>query len=145
VPLSITQLDDELGLHRYISSNAEAVEEDATLHRRYVTVSAKRRPHQVAFRERVLSAYRTTCALCRLRHGALLDAAHIIPDGEPDGEPEVSNGIALCKIHHAAYDLNYLGITPRYEVEVRKDLLDEVDDPAPTRDQGHAWNKDPRS
>lgn len=125
----LVQLDDEIGLRRYMSRGAEAVDEEATLHRKYVTISAKRRLHQVAFRERVLSAYRTTCALCRLRHGALLDAAHIIPDGEPDGEPEVSNGLALCKIHHAAYDLNYLGITPNYKVEVRKELMDEVDGP----------------
>ena len=124
------QLDDELGLARYQAAKPEAfVAEEATLHRRYVTTSAKRRLHQVAFRERVLDAYETRCALCRLRHGALLDAAHIIPDSEPDGEPEVSNGLSLCKIHHAAFDLNYLGITPKFKIEVRKELLEEVDGP----------------
>jgi putative restriction endonuclease len=124
------QLDDEIGLDRYQRARPEAVAaEEATLHRRYITTSAKRRLHQVAFRERVLSAYETRCALCSLRHGALLDAAHIIPDSEPGGEPEVSNGLSLCKIHHAAFDLNYLGITPKLKVEVRQELLDEVDGP----------------
>lgn len=124
------QLDDDLGLARYLTAKPDAhAAEEATLHRRYVTVSAKRRLHQVAFRERVLTAYETSCALCRLRHGALLDAAHIIPDGETGGEPEVSNGLALCKIHHAAFDLNYLGITPGFKVEVRQALLDEIDGP----------------
>lgn len=124
------QLDDDLGLARYLASMpAAAVAEEHTLHRRYVTTSAKRRLHQVAFRERVLRAYETRCALCRLRHGALLDAAHIIPDGEPGGDPEISNGLALCKIHHAAFDLNYLGITPGFTVEVRPSLLSEVDGP----------------
>jgi putative restriction endonuclease len=124
------QLDDEIGLARYQSAKSAAiVAQEATLHRRYITTSAKRRLHQVAFRERVLSAYETQCALCRLRHGALLDAAHIIPDSEPGGEPEVSNGLSLCKIHHAAFDLNYLGITPKLNVEVRQELLDEVDGP----------------
>lgn len=124
------QCDDEIGLSRYLSVPAEArISEDATLHRRYITTTAKRRLHQVAFRERVLAAYETRCALCRLRHGALLDAAHIIPDGEPGGEPEVSNGLALCKIHHAAFDLNYLGISPKFKVEVRQELLEEVDGP----------------
>jgi putative restriction endonuclease len=124
------QLDDEIGLARYQSAKPEAlIAEEATLHRKYVTTSAKRRLHQVAFRERVLKAYETRCALCRLRHGALLDAAHIIPDNEPDGEPEVSNGLCLCKIHHAAFDLNYLGITPKFKVEVRQELLEEVDGP----------------
>jgi putative restriction endonuclease len=135
-PLSLTfdiQLDDEIALERYLRQQPGKlqveVSDDRVLDRRYITTSAKRRLHQVAFRERVLRAYETRCALCRLRHGALLDAAHIIPDGEIGGEPEVSNGLALCKIHHAAFDLNYLGITPKYKVEVRADLLDEVDGP----------------
>jgi putative restriction endonuclease len=132
-PASLTfdiQVDDEIGLARYQSAKPDSIAaQEATLHRRYITSSAKRRLHQVAFRERVLNAYETRCALCRLGHGALLDAAHIIPDSEPGGEPEVSNGLALCKIHHAAFDLNYLGITPKFRIEVRQELLDEIDGP----------------
>ena len=37
------------------------------------------------------------------------------------------NGLSLCKIHHAAYDKNILGISPDYQVKVRIDILDEVD------------------
>jgi len=85
--------------------------------------------HQRKFRERVLDAYREQCALCRLRHSELLDAAHIIPDGEPGGEPVVENGIALCKLHHAAFDGFFLGIRPDYVVEVRSDILLEDDGP----------------
>ena len=65
--------------------------------REYAIVEVKRRLHQGEFRERVLRAYRHQCALCRLRHEVLLDAAHIIPDSEPDGAPEVNNGLALCR------------------------------------------------
>lgn len=96
--------------------------------RRYVTVAATRRLHQQAFRERVLLAYQTHCALCRLKHEPLLDAAHIIPDNE-DGPAEVRNGLALCKIHHAAYDRNFLAIRPDYSVEVSARLLAETDGP----------------
>ncbi|PNS08967.1 HNH endonuclease [Solilutibacter silvestris] len=123
------QLDDEVGLLHYARSQPSELIAENAIHRRYITTTAKRRLHQVAFRERVLKAYQTRCALCMLKHAALLDAAHIIPDGEPDGEPEVSNGLSLCKIHHAAFDLNYLGITPGYRVEVRRQLLDEIDGP----------------
>jgi putative restriction endonuclease len=98
------------------------------LQRRYMTVATTRRLHQQVFRERVLEAYKTHCALCRLRHEPLLDAAHIIPDNE-DGPAEVRNGLALCKIHHAAYDRHFLAIRPDYSVEVRKSLLDEIDGP----------------
>src|SRR3989304_615457 len=40
--------------------------------------------------------FRQECAICRLRHEELLDAAHILPDGHPRGEPVVPNGLALC-------------------------------------------------
>ena len=41
----------------------------------------------------------------------------------------MTNGLALCKIHHAAYDRGILGVRPDYIVEVRADVLDEVDGP----------------
>ena len=62
----------------------------------------------------------TPCAVCSLGHRELLDAAHIIPDNEPLGLPVVPNGLALCKIHHAAYDRNILGIRPDYVIEVHQ-------------------------
>lgn len=97
--------------------------------RRYVTREFKARLHQQSFRERVLIAYREQCALCRLRHRELLDAAHIVPDSEPEGVPEVRNGLALCKLHHAAFDRMFIGIRPDLVVEVRRDILDEEDGP----------------
>ncbi len=106
---------------------ADVVAEDAR--REYITSIVKRRLHQRAFRERVLQAYQNQCALCRLRHEELLDAAHIIPDPEPEGEPVVRNGLALCKLHHSVFDNNFLGIRPDYVVEVRRDLLEESDGP----------------
>jgi len=60
---------------------------DAEARRAYITYGVRRRLHQRGFRERVLSAYKEQCALCRLRHRELLDAAHIIPDSEPGGSP----------------------------------------------------------
>ena len=81
------------------------------------------------FRERVLLAYRNQCALCRLRHSELLDAAHIVPDAEPEGEPVVRNGIALCRLHHAAFDRFFLAVRPDRIIEVRHDILKESDGP----------------
>lgn len=77
----------------------------------------------------MLDAYREQCAICRLRHVELLDAAHILPDRDPRGEPLVSNGLGLCKIHHSAYDAHILGITPEAQVQIRVDVLEEVDGP----------------
>jgi putative restriction endonuclease len=110
--------------------NRVGVSEPASEARRaYLTTAVRQRLHQRGFRERVLQAYREQCAFCRLRHLELLDAAHIIPDGEPDGLPLVKNGIALCKFHHAAFDRLLLGVRPDYVIEVRKDILREKDGP----------------
>jgi putative restriction endonuclease len=99
--------------------------------RAYALRLAKQRLHQPAFRTRVLLAYDTRCAVCTLRHGSLLDAAHIVPDGndDPPGLPTTPNGLALCKIHHAAYDQNMLGVSADYRVAINRELLDEVDGP----------------
>lgn len=97
--------------------------------RRYALRLAKQRLHQPAFRTRVLVAYESRCAVCSLRHASLLDAAHIIPDGDPRGLPTVTNGLAMCKIHHAAYDQRMLGVTPDYRVRISTSVLAEVDGP----------------
>jgi putative restriction endonuclease len=97
--------------------------------RAYVERLTRARLHQPVFRARVLRAYHERCAMCRLHHPELLDAAHIIPDGQPKGDPVVPNGLSLCKIHHAAYDANLLGVRPNLVVEVAPRLLRESDGP----------------
>jgi putative restriction endonuclease len=106
-----------------------AIEDEAIYRRRYATTEAIIRLHQGEFRIRVLSAYKEQCAFCRLRHQQLLDAAHIIPDGEDGGEPIVPNGLSLCKIHHAAFDNNIVGLNSDYKIIVREDILEEIDGP----------------
>lgn len=97
--------------------------------RAYVTATVQRRLHQAVFRERVIRAYRERCALCRLSHRELLDAAHITPDREELGTPAVSNGLALCKLHHAAFDRLFFAVRPDYRIEVRPTILAESDGP----------------
>lgn len=97
--------------------------------RAYVERINRVRLHQPLFRARVMTAYGVRCAVCALRHADLLDAAHIIADGMPGGDPVVPNGLAMCKIHHAAFDRNILGIRPDLTVRVRRDILDEIDGP----------------
>lgn len=105
------------------------VKQLSTAQRAYALRLAKQRLHQPAFRTRVLIAYETKCSVCHLRHGSLLDAAHIVPDSHKLGVPTVNNGLAMCKIHHAAYDQNMLGVTPDGEVRIADDLLAEADGP----------------
>lgn len=100
-----------------------------TARREYATRAVMQRLHQQEFRRVVLRAYRDQCAICRLKHLELLDAAHILADRHPKGEPVVTNGLGLCKIHHSAYDANILGIDPDARVHIRADILAEIDGP----------------
>lgn len=90
--------------------------------------SVRTRLHQRDFRANVMTAYQEHCAVCTLGHSTLLDAAHIVEDSQ-GGRPDISNGLALCKIHHAAYDSNIMGISPDHRVHIRQDILEEIDGP----------------
>jgi glycyl-tRNA synthetase beta chain len=77
---------------------------------------SSRRPRNPAFRQEVLRAYEYRCCVCGfdLRVGHMpagLEAAHIQWHniGGPD---EVSNGLALCSLHHKLFDLGAFTIEP---------------------------------
>ena len=97
--------------------------------RAYATREALVRLHQHRFRVTVLHAYRERCAVCALREASLLQAAHIIDDRDPRGAATIANGIALCAIHHLAYDRNLMGIDPNGGVHISRRLLEEADGP----------------
>ncbi len=139
VHVPVWLVDEEPERHQFVLALDETMREqwrpealltapDLALRREYAQAVVRRRLHQPMFRRRVLAAYRTQCALCRLRHGELLDAAHIKEDSD-GGEPVVPNGIAMCAIHHRAFDSFVLGVRPDYVIEVRRDVLDEADGP----------------
>jgi putative restriction endonuclease len=107
----------------------ERVPLEDSLSRRYEMRMALRRMHQGRIRAIVLPAYRERCTICRLKEARLLDAAHIVPDLDPGGEPVVSNGLSLCSIHHRAFDQHLVGVSPDYEVHVSRRLLEEDDGP----------------
>ncbi len=102
---------------------------DVTLDKKYVDRLVKQRVHQPLFRAQVLIAYNKKCAVCTLKYPELLDAAHIISDKDERGLPVVTNGMAMCKIHHAAYDQNFLGVSPDYVVHINERLLADRDGP----------------
>jgi len=107
----------------------EPVLSDDPIERRYVVRDARVRIHQARFRGRVVPAYREQCAICRLKEVRLLEAAHIVGDLEETGDPVVSNGLALCSIHHRAYDHDLVGVSPDYDVRVSPRLLNDEDGP----------------
>jgi len=119
-------LPDDVSL--FMRGVKKAIEEPEMVMLRHSTFVAQRRLRQAEFRQRVMKAYSKQCAVCNLKSEPLLDAAHIIPHSQ-SGQPEVPNGLSLCKIHHSAYDQNMLGISPDYLIHVNSDMLSQRDGP----------------
>ncbi len=123
-------VDDALPAFEYSEASlSHQIAEVSDTRHAYLTATVKVRLQQRSFREKVLDAYRSQCAFCRLKHRELLDAAHIIPDNLPAGKSTIQNGLSLCKLHHSAYDSFIIGVTPDYIIHVRQDVLEEEDGP----------------
>jgi putative restriction endonuclease len=141
-PTFVTSIDDvarvaalEVGLPIADTTSAGLLSDEQT--RRYATREAAYRLHQHRFRRAVLQAYRTRCTVCSLREASLLQAAHIVEDRDPLGNATVINGLALCAIHHLAYDRNLLAIDPDGFVHIHERLLNEIDGPMLTNGLQH--------
>ena len=109
----------------YVVSDLAAAEAPE---REYRSRVVKERIHQAGFRETVMTAYQNHCAVCKLKRPELAEAAPLGPDSQ-GGPPIVTNGMAMCKLHHAAFDRNVLGVRPDLTVAIREDVLEEVDGP----------------
>jgi putative restriction endonuclease len=80
------------------------------------------------FRDRVLTAYGHMCAFCGVQL-ELVDAAHIIPVAIQNSTDSTDNGIALCSLHHRAYDAALITFDPKFRVMVsdkRKQYLNNI-------------------
>ncbi|ELY41531.1 HNH endonuclease [Natronorubrum tibetense] len=88
----------------------------------------QRRVRSGAFASRVKSAYNARCAICGTSRespaGTVdIEAAHIYPKRD-DGRDIVQNGLALCRLHHWAFDAGWLAVSDDYRILVadRPDL-----------------------
>ena len=74
------------------------------------------------FRQQVLRAYNYQCTICgfNMRHdntSIALEAAHI--KWKQHGGPcEITNGLALCAIHHKAFDKGAIGVDENLRVQI---------------------------
>jgi hypothetical protein len=87
----------------------------------------KRAQRDSQFQEDVKEAYNQTCAVCssdRMTPDGRpeVEAAHIRPVSE-GGRDVITNGIALCRLHHWAFDNDWISIDDDYNVTV-KDVPD---------------------
>lgn len=83
----------------------------------------QRRVRDSAFAGLVKENYDETCVVCgesRETPGGTpeVEAAHIYPKSE-NGADDVRNGLALCKLHHWAFDNGWLAVSDDYELLVK--------------------------
>ena len=95
--------------------------------RRYSVIECLRAFRDAKFKPAVLRAYRFKCAVCGVAL-KLVDAAHIVPVKHPKSIDIVTNGLGLCRLHHAAYDNALIGIRPDHMIIVNKDALTRLVD-----------------
>ena len=113
----ISEQADEVG-----EADDDSVSEAVAEPRRYAVVAAKRALRAIGFRSRVLRAYGDSCAMCGVQL-RLLDAAHILPAAHPDSTDGTDNGVALCALHHRAFDRTLVTFDGQFRTHVNETAL----------------------
>ncbi|MDR6938197.1 HNH endonuclease [Luteibacter sp. 3190] len=113
----------------HISDNPEnlapALSPSISAPRSRVLVQTARLLRDAGFRDRVLAAYGHACAFCGVQL-ELLDAAHIVPVNHDASSDEVSNGIALCALHHRSYDRSLITFDTSYRLVIDERRMDRL-------------------
>jgi putative restriction endonuclease len=92
----------------------QAVEPLSTERQRIIT-EVSRLSRAADFRQRVLFAYGSRCAVTRVQL-RLVDAAHILPVGAPGSSDHVRNGIALSPTYHRAFDAGLIYLNEQHRM-----------------------------
>jgi putative restriction endonuclease len=75
------------------------------------------------FRQAVIEAYNFRCAVCGLKIKSPdslsweVEAAHIVPNSSL-GRDDIWNGMAMCHLHHWAFDVGWFTLLDNYQVQV---------------------------
>lgn len=121
------QADDVAALD-IVSKHPEMNDEDIHITdsvRKTIVISIRKRLRDSNFRERVLTAYGFRCAVCSTQL-KLVDAAHIIPVQHENSTDETCNGLALCALHHRAFDQALITVGEDYSVLLSKKRIDHL-------------------
>lgn len=75
------------------------------------------------FRQAVIEAYDYSCAFCGMKINSPdsslweVEAAHIVPHSSM-GKDDILNGLALCHLHHWAFDVGWFSLRDDFKIEV---------------------------
>jgi putative restriction endonuclease len=98
------------------------IEEEVSEQRKFSVFSTKRALRALDFTRRVQSAYDHRCAMCGVQL-RLIDSAHIVPAAHPESTDQTANGVALCALHHRAYDNSLVTFDDNFKVHVNEGMV----------------------
>lgn len=98
------------------------IEKVSNKERRLAFRQILQRTRDASFSKRVLNAYGSKCAMCGIQL-RLVDAAHIVPVAIDGSTDETSNGIALCALHHRAFDNGFVSFNEKFRIQVSNQML----------------------
>ena len=97
--------------------NYDPFDSSKTLKRITINQSIRAR----GFRQAIIEAYDYKCAFCGLKLQSPnklmweVEAAHIVPHSIR-GKDDIWNGIALCRLHHWAFDVGWFTVSPDFDI-----------------------------
>lgn len=84
------------------------------------------------FRQAIIESYDFSCCVCGLKINSPnslnweVEAAHIVPHGL-QGKDDIWNGVALCRLHHWAFDVGWFSLSNNYRILISS-RLDHIPD-----------------
>lgn len=101
------------------------VEQTIAEPRRFAVVSVRQAIRDRGFRNRVLRAYGYSCAMCGIQL-SLIEGAHILPVEHPEGTDGTDNGVALCALHHRAFDRALVTFDNGFHIRVNENKVEDL-------------------
>jgi hypothetical protein len=106
-----------------------------------ITITQEAKLRNRGFRQAIIEAYSFSCAVCGMKicsPNALqweVEAAHIVPHSA-NGKDEILNGLALCRLHHWAFDVGWFTLDDNFRVLASRRIQDL------SADFGKLWDYD---
>ena len=97
--------------------------------KRIVKISRESKLRSRAFRQAIKEAYNFKCAVCGMKICSPdslqweVEAAHIVPH-RVSGKDDIWNGLALCRLHHWAFDVGWFALGDNFSILASKKIKD---------------------
>lgn len=121
------QSEKDLAVLSDVAQNPEINEADIQIQniaRKTTAVFVRRKLRDLYFHKCVLTAYYSRCSFCNTFEN--VEAVHIIPLGHDMSTDETRNGLALCALHHKAYDQALVTVIDDYTIQVNRNQATEL-------------------